>query len=304
MNDRKKTPRSTRTGKFYVGMGMAVLVGLTSAACGSSSSPSEGSKTGAASDSAAAKLLPSDIRSAGKIKIASTISYPPEQFYKADGKTATGFSVDIGNALGKQLGVKFVFNNVNFDAVIPGIAAGRFDAAISSITITPERNAQVNFVSYLNSGGTLLVKAANPKNITGIDSLCGNTIAAVKGSTWGDSLEVLSKKCVDDGKSKIKITTYESGGQLQAVSSGRADALYGDFTGNAYAAKNSNGQLKSVGEISQRAPYGIAVSKKDLPLANAIKKAMNSIIKSGEYVKILKKWNVDQGALTTSEVIK
>ncbi|MFF4825676.1 ABC transporter substrate-binding protein [Streptomyces sp. NPDC001312] len=283
---------------------VAVLVATSLTGCASHDAKgSTGSH--AAKNAEAVKRLPKAIADAGVVRVASTFGYPPEQFYEEDGTTPTGFSVELGHALGEQLGVDFKFENVSFDAILPGIEAKRYDIAISSMSITPERSQQVNFVKYMDAGGSLLVKGDN-NDISGMQDLCGKTAANTTGSLHGAYLEEYSKtNCVAQGKPPIKVVNFsDAAAPNQAVATGRADVCYRDFTANAYIAQKSNGQFKVVGGIVKTSPYGIAVGKDDLQLAEAINVALNAIIKDGTYDKILSKWKVDEAAITQSEVVK
>jgi polar amino acid transport system substrate-binding protein len=290
--------RGRRGAKIGILVVFAVSVVLTG--CGAESDSNE-----PATNKDAASLLPADIRSAGVVRVASTFGYPPEQFYEEDGTTPTGFSVEIGEALGEQLGVEFRFENVGFDAILPGISADRYDAAISSMSITEERSKQVNFVKYLDAGGSLIVRGDND-DIQGLEDLCGKTVSNTTGSIYTEDLEEYSKtECEAQGKEKITVTSFaDAAAPNQAVATGRADACFRDFTANAYLAQNSDGAFKVVGEIVKTTPYGVAVGKDDMQLAEAISGALNAIIEDGTYLKILEKWDVDEAAIQTADIVE
>lgn len=293
--------------------GSSAPAGQQSSAAGpsagpSAAGPSAGSSAGPGPgevDPAAAALVPDAVKKAGAVKVASAFGYPPEQFYAADGKTQIGFSVELGHALGQKLGVPFEFENVNFGGILVGIAAHRYDAAITSMSVTPDRSKQVNFVTYLNAGGSVLVSAKNPKNIQGLEDLCGAKVTNVVGSLYGQFLtDYSAKNCQPKGKAAIELVNFDDAASPnQAVIAGRVDAAFRDFTANAYVAQQSNGALKVVGGVVASSPYGVAVSKDRPDLAKAITVAMNDLIQDGEYVAILKKWNVAEAALTKSELI-
>ena len=78
-------------------------------------------------DDAIAAMLPDAIKSAGTVRVASGVSFPPMEFFDTDNKTVIGFDADLGAALGQVLGVKFEFQNTNFDGIIGGLNAGRYD---------------------------------------------------------------------------------------------------------------------------------------------------------------------------------
>src|SRR5204862_3755580 len=107
-------------------------------------------------DSAAAAKLPAAIKSAGVIKVATDASYPPDEFFASDNKTIQGMDVDLGNALGAVLGVKFQFSNVGFDSIIPALG-NRYDLSLSSFTATTEREKTVDMVGYATVGTNFIV---------------------------------------------------------------------------------------------------------------------------------------------------
>src|ERR1019366_6028647 len=151
-----------------------------------SAAPSTAAAPSAAASSAAdpASLLPAAIKTAGALNIAPDASYAPNEYFDTDGKTIIGLDVDLGNAIAAKLGLKANFQNVTFAAIIPALAASKYDLSLSSFTDTKAREATVDFVDYFNAGESLMVLAGNPKGVTGPDlSLCGLTIAVEKGTT-------------------------------------------------------------------------------------------------------------------------
>jgi len=266
----------------------------TTAASSAASSPA-GS---AAADPAS--LLPAAIKSAGVLSIATDASYAPNEYFDTDGKTIIGLDVDLGNAIAAKLGLKANFQNVTFDAIIPALAAGKYDLSLSSFTDTKAREATVDFVDYFNAGESLMVLAGNPKGVTGPDlSLCGLTIAVEKGTTEESEIPALSKKCTDAGKKAITgLSSDDQNGANLALTSGRADVGSADSPIAAYAVKQLAGKIQLAGQIYETAPYGIAIPKSP-GLAPAIKAALASMIADGSYKTVLDKWGDDAGAITT-----
>jgi polar amino acid transport system substrate-binding protein len=98
---------------------------------GSGASSSSGGQTSSVGsltkDDAIAAKLPAAIKSSGTVRVASGVSFPPMEFFDTDNKTVLGFDADLGAALGQVLGVKFEFQNTNFDGIIGGLDAGLLD---------------------------------------------------------------------------------------------------------------------------------------------------------------------------------
>ncbi|HEY3925684.1 MAG TPA: ABC transporter substrate-binding protein [Acidothermaceae bacterium] len=250
-----------------------------------------------------ASLVPASIKTAGVLNIATDASYAPNEYFDTDGKTIIGLDVDLGNAIAAKLGLKANFQNVTFDAIIPALAAGKYDLSLSSFTDTKAREATVDFVDYFNAGESLMVLAGNPKGVTGPDlSLCGLTIAVEKGTTEESEIPALSTKCTAAGKKAITgLSSDDQNGANLALTSGRADVGSADSPIAAYAVKQLAGKIQLAGQIYETAPYGIAIPKSP-GLAPAVQAAVASMIADGSYKTILDKWGDDAGAITTAGI--
>lgn len=275
--------------------GSAVSGGPTTAASGGGTTGTTG--TTGTSTAPLASLLPADLRSKGKVSVASDIEYPPFETYAADNKTVQGIDRDIADEFGKLFGVPFEFVNTPFDAIIPGLVAKRYDMAMSAMSDTPTRRKQVDFVDYFKAGGGILVPTANPHNIKTLDDLCGLLVAVDKGTTEVDDAKTQSTKCVNDGKKPLNTSVYPGQNQMiLALQSGRADAAMVDSVSGSYSAQQT-------GTLTMLAPYqagyfGIVIPKGDTELATAIQQALQQMDTDGTYQKILAKYGEGKGALT------
>src|SRR5690348_6380181 len=95
------------------------------------------------------------LRQRGELVIATDATYPPFEF--KDGKTLKGFDIDIGNAIGKELGVNVHWAPLPWDAVLGSLETGKCDIVLSGVTITEERKKKgYNFSRpYFLSGQTI-----------------------------------------------------------------------------------------------------------------------------------------------------
>ncbi|MEU6195611.1 ABC transporter substrate-binding protein [Streptomyces sp. NPDC047061] len=312
-----RSTRRTTISRSRIAAFGAIAVAGTLILTGCGDQTDKGGDGGSSSTSSAplASKLPDDIRKAGVIKVGSDIAYPPVE-YMENGK-AVGVDPDIADALGKQLGVKFEFQNGKFDQLIVGLQANRFNAIMSAMNDTKARQDGVDsdtgkkvgngvdFVDYFTAGTSILVQKGNPKGVQSLDDLCGQVVALQKGTTSEGIAKAQSTKCTKDGKKAITLQTFDTDPEaLLRLKQGASVADLNDFPVAAYNAKTSGSgkDFEVVGEQIEAGPYGIAVSKENTQLRDAIQAAVAAIIKNGDYQKILEKWNVTQGAVTESKI--
>ncbi|MFE9763450.1 ABC transporter substrate-binding protein [Streptomyces sp. NPDC005808] len=292
---------------------IAVAGALLLAGCGDQTKDT-GSDSTATSSAPLADKLPTPIRDAGVIKVGSDIAYAPVEFKDDSGKTV-GIDPDLAAAMGKQLGVTFEFENGTFDTLITGLRSKRYDIAMSAMTDTKDRQdgvdsetgkkvgEGVDFVDYFTAGVSIYTKKGNDQGIKTWSDLCGKKIAVQRGTVSEDLAKAEAKKCT--GGKTISIESYDNDQQAQTrVRAGGADAGSSDFPVAAYAVKTSGGgnDFELVGEQVEAAPYGIAVAKSSTELRDALKAALDAIIKNGEYDKIIAKWGVEAGAVKEATI--
>ncbi|WP_031076907.1 ABC transporter substrate-binding protein [Streptomyces sp. NRRL S-118] len=258
--------------------------------------------------------LPKKYQDAGVIKVGTDAQYAPMEF--EEGGKIVGIDPDIAAALGKQLGVEFKFTSGTFDGLISSLNTGRQDLVMSAMSDTKARQEGlddkgkkvgkgVDFVDYFNSGVSLLVKKGNPQNIKTLDDLCGKKVAVQRGTTYEDTFKQQAVKCDKDKKGKLAIEAFDTDAEAQTrVKSGGAVADMNDYPVAAYIAKTAGGgnDFEVTGGQTQAAPFGIAVDKDNTQLRDAIKEALDAIIKNGEYAKVLEKWDVKSSAVTEATI--
>ena len=122
--------------------------------------------------------LPQGALDDGVLDVAASTDYAPAEFLDPSGK-AVGYDVDLTNAIAAVLGVKGKVHTAEFDSIIASIGS-KYDAGISSFTVTPERTAEVDMTAYINVGSRFNVQAGNPKEVDTSDhlKLCGRPLAS------------------------------------------------------------------------------------------------------------------------------
>jgi polar amino acid transport system substrate-binding protein len=265
---------------------------------GSSSSPSSDAEIPAQkTDEEIAALVPQEFRDAGSIEVVTDAGYPPTGFYDADGKTIIGLDPDLGHALGQVMGIDFNFVAGSFDGIVPGLQSGQYQLAMSGINDTEERRKVIDFVDTYKGGSQFFMAKGTTPEISGIQDLCGRSVAVQKGSVQADDVTAQDEKCKADGKDAIKISVFPDQTACNlALTTGRAEFSASDTPVAAYQVLQSDGALALAGEEYGSVLHGIGVPK-DSGLVEPLQKAMGVLIDNGAYAKILEKWNLGQTAL-------
>ncbi len=230
----------------------------------------------------------------GVLTVGSDIAYAPFEFYQEGTEIEDGLDIDLAKAIAAALGVEVEFLNTGFDGIIPALQTEDFDVIISAMTITEERQEQIDFVAYITVGTGIVVPAGNPDGIQDLDDLCGLTVAVQVGTIQVDMLEAQNDVCEDD----INIVVFDTNPlAVEDLRTGGADANFSDFPVSAEDAAQSEGELEVVETQIAPEPYGIGVRKESPELNDVITQAIQAIRDSGEYDQILAKWNLEAVAL-------
>jgi len=298
-------PRVRRTPLTRRGAAILALLTTTALAAGCGGSSSGGGTdqvdTGSTVDAALAAKVPAAVKSDGVITIGTDSTYAPSEFLAEDGKTVQGFDVDLFDAVAAKLGLKTKWVTASFDSIIQSVGSGKFEVGVSSFTINPDREKQALMVSYFSAGTQWATQKGNPKAVQP-DAACGHRIAVQKATVQVDDLTKRSKDCEHNGKPGITIDQYAAQSDAtNAVISKKDDAMLADSPVCAYAVDKTNGQLELLGDIYDSAPYGYVFDKSQTAFADAVKEALQALIDDGGYQKVLDKWGVGQGAITTVE---
>jgi polar amino acid transport system substrate-binding protein len=293
-------------GKLFVRLGALALAVFAFAGCGSSSkstSTSTPASSGSSSSNAAiASQVPAAIKSKGTLSVASEAQYAPNEFIAPDGHTVIGMDADLLQALGAQMGLKVKLINSNFETIIPGLAAGRYDLGASSFTDTKEREKTVDFVDYFQAGISFYAKTSANPGVSTVAALCGKTVALEKGTTEQEEAEKQSKTCTKEGKKAVNVLSFPGQNPVNlAVASGRAELGMADSPVVAYQVKQSGGQFKVLCKCYGFAPYGIAVPKKS-GMTTPILAALKELMANGTYTQILTKWGIQSGAISAPKI--
>ena len=246
---------------------------------------------------AVAKLadqVPQDVKKRGTLRIGTNPPFAPAEFKDSSGNII-GFDMDLARAAAAVLGLELEINEQDFNLILPSISAGSLDAGASGFTDTEERRKNYDFVNYLSAG---IQWARQPGNDTTRDNVCGRRIAVQKGTVSDmEDFIAVQEDCAKRGLPAVEKLSYQdSGTAATAVLLGRADVLSADSPVSAWAVERSDGKLELVGDITDASQYGWPVPKGS-PLAPLLAEALQHLIDTGDYQKILETWGLSDGAV-------
>ncbi len=293
-------------------LALGVLGVLT--ACGSSTTSGGSSSPGGPSKvDSIANEVPSDVKAKGALQVGVDATYAPNEAIDPDTGQIVGWDIDLGNAIGQVMGMKMAWNNADFSSIIPDIGT-RYDLGISSFSPTAEREKTVDFITYYKAGESWYVKTGGP-TINSPTDLCGLTVAVETGTTEeadaygfmgknpdGSEIKGDTNNCKAAGKPDITVHSFTKQTDADAdLLAGHAQVGWADQPVTDYQVKQSNGQLQLSGKPCSIAPYGIALPKNS-PLEKPMMDAIKYLIDHSNYTTILKKYGVEDGAITSSDV--
>jgi len=221
-------------------------------------------------------------------------AFPPFEFQAAGGGLQ-GFDIDLMQAIAQAEGFRVEFQSLPFDGLIPGLQARTVDAAISSMTITAERQKTVDFSPPYFKAGLAIAVRTNNTSTTDLASLQNQTIGVQIGTTGAETARKISG---------ATIRTFDSAPlALQALLNGNVSAVINDAPVTLYAIKaNSLNGIKVTSQLLTEEFYGIALPQNSPNLAQ-INAGLTRILSNGTYDQIYRKWfNAQAPSLTTATV--
>ena len=198
-----------------------------------------------------------------------------------------GFDVDIAREMAKALGVKFVPVHTQWTSIIPALNVGRFDIIISGMSVTPERQAKVDFADpYMTVGQTVLLHAKHAGTVTTYADLDDPKFVVT--SKPGTTGEAAVKEFLPQATYKPFDTELEA---AMEVAEGRADAFVYDLPYTVtFSAMNASADLVVLDQPFTTEPLAWAIRKDDPDFLKWLNGFLAEIRQDGRYDKIHAKW--------------
>lgn len=224
------------------------------------------------------------------IKIATESSFRPFSYTDADGNLV-GFEIDLANALCEQMHRKCDISSQDWDGLIPGLTAKKFDAIMAGMSITPERSEVVEFSQpYFNN---TLVLVGKKNDGLSIDNLNNKSIGSQRATV---SASYLAEHYP---QTNIKLYDTQDNSYLD-LKAGRIDGLLSDKVPVVDWIKNGSGSDYEIkgNEIDINDKIAIALRKND-PLVEQFNQALAELKQNGKYDQIANKYFSTEASTTT-----
>lgn len=212
------------------------------------------------------------------LRIATEGAYPPFNFIDASGEVK-GFDVDIANALCEEMGADCELVTQSWDGIIPGLIAGRYDAIIASMSITPERQEAVSFSEPYYSNKLQFI-APNESDFgpqDAADAVVGAQRATIAAQWLQDNVP----------EAEIRVYDTQENAYLD-LESGRLDAVLADvYVSYEWLESEEGAAYEFKGDpVYDNDKIAVAVRKGDEALAERFSEAIDAIRDDGTYQAI------------------
>lgn len=258
-----------------------VAAGAVLAGCGNSNATSTDSSSDAKSDEKKGMTLIED----GKLTVVAELGFAPFEYMDEKTGEPVGFDVDVINAVAEKMGLTASYlPNQKFDTLVPIIKqGGKADVSIAAVTITDERMESVDFSEpYLDSNQAIVVAKGSSETEETLNDASKQVVC--QGGTTGD--EWIGENLPD----AVRVPVDDVTAALAGVQTGLYQAMVVDLPVASYMLSQSFSDLEIVKEIPTGEQYGIAVSKDNPELTQAVNKALEDMKSDGTMKEIETKW--------------
>jgi polar amino acid transport system substrate-binding protein len=219
------------------------------------------------------------IKEKGVLRIAMSGAYPPFNFVN-DQNEVVGFDPSIGTEIARRMGLEAEIITTNWDGIIGGLLANKYDAIVGSMTITEERDEVVDFVGpYYTTKRAIFSKPGS--EFTSIDQLGDAEV----GVTLGETHEEWARE------RGWNVRTYKGLPELLLeLENGRVDVIVNDSIAAILAMGEKGQEFETIEFETDEFGAGIAIREGNPALAAEMQAALDAMMEDGTYTEIAMEW--------------
>jgi len=235
---------------------------------------------------------------AGFLTVGIDPPYPPMEDTGPRG-TLVGVDPSLAAALAARLGLRLAFVRVaNFDTMLPRLAARQYDAIMTSMSITPDRQRLADFVPYMVVGESIVVARSNPKHVASLSDLSGLNASVSSFTLESQAVQDENKILVAARRPTILLKTYDNDNvALAELVRGQSDAYLADYPVAVLHVAQGRGHVALAGPQFNVSTYGIAVGKANPGLLAGLTGALGAMRRDGSYRRLLTRFGVEEALL-------
>ena len=264
---------------------LAVAAFLALVGCSNGQDKGAESTNSDANNTAETAEKKADLTKGNVLRIGTEGAYAPFNYTNADG-TLGGFDIEIANAICVDMQVTCEIVAQDWDGIIPGLKAGKYDAIVAAMSVTPERAQQVAFTDpYFSNALVFLAKKDSTFDPAKVTDINAHSIAAQRST--------ISSQWLENTYPKADMKLYDTlSNAFLDLGAGRVDAMISDKLPAIEwlsSTSGSNYVLKGT-EIDINDNFAIAVRPNDEALQAKINTSLSNIKANGTYDKINQKY--------------
>ena len=223
---------------------------------------------------------------AGKLHMATNAAFPPYEMTDDSGGFE-GIDVEIAEKIAAKLGLELVVDDMDFSSVLTSVQGGKADIAMAGLTVTPDRQNNVDFTDSYATGVQVVI-VPEDSDIKTIDDLAKDKMIGTQEGTTG--FIYCSDTPENGGFGEDHVIAYTNGATaIQALLAGKVNAVVIDSQpAKEFVAANDGLKILETEFVSE--DYAIGVSKDNPELLEAVNNALKELIEDGTVQEILDKY--------------
>ena len=230
----------------------------------------------------------SDLIKPGTLIMSTNPTLPPLQYVDSSGKLK-GMRIELGTEIAKRLCLTPDYIKIDFDAMVPGLQAGRWDMINTGIFYTAKRAQIMYMIPYENQAISISVLESSKGKVNKPEDLAGKAVGVEIGGFEESKARELSKKLESENLKPLTIRTFDTfATAYQALKGSQVDAVV-SIDGVAKEYQERGEFVRAISGLDAT-PVALAFNKKGL--AEAVDKVLQDMKKDGSYDKLFEKYGV------------